>query len=1847
MDKDTYIQYGAIVKISDEIKNDTYFVDYIDNTEIILVNEKNVLTLKLNEDGTMVNKNIKSIVTISNPLHQGYALQNNLIVGIWIDIHYDFDIDFILTGLITNVEYDMIELSIWNSTLKIMNETLYIDFEYKGLSKQLRIKKIVHREIPDNYIEQNTGIVDVEIDQETEIVDSNIEIDQENIRKALQVMYISSKDIIFNRDDEKITERIEKREIDKRYSLESQTTDILDEILSVIPNYDRTPDVLDNINRIIERFTQLRENFSIKDENGFILCSSLFGMNNKPLANLIYQSLYPKWVLPTTSIIKKLYTTQDEVDTSEIELISLEKDIKEQYKIQRKYFAKSNKKYSYKDFMKEQDIIMIPFTESNDDNVLKDKQNVKFDQEGIINGSSNCFKKSSWNKSKNINQRFNTGETMNVTSIIMLPRTFVEFTKLNLPVIDIMTRSSLNNNYISIFEILGIYNNKKNHIETKKIERFEEINFYENKRYDLCPNKRPRRTQMSNEELKKNRKLQKLNTNNFIQNTIHYILDKDNGIEEDRDKFEKFIYTIIPTTYELLKLIPLNFLLLKNYSFVEIVNNLLGTFMIDSKNIQENVESSGGEFGIILGIMKNIMKVYVQTITIMNNNCAKSIYQLERKKNLKFDNAIDSTIISNNGLNEIYEQIYILNTINFTSSSEKLSNIMSNDEGNTFCQILYAKNDHLNINPTFVDDVLLIKADNECKSRFIAKKYKSLSELEQDNRIDILYYDLEYDILPYHLMKNFTTIEKLQQELIINHFCSKDEAINMAKSIKLGKQIIRNGEYAVLSSELILVPRYFKRNHDNNIWIEDKTLNSKSFLNNNDLFCNISNKCIKNTSTHNCESLNEHKNVYATEFKKRLDEMDTIMKFDINTKLEKQIKYCNQNKILKHKKLLEQNMKSLKLGKSINTDITVKSPFSALRDNIITYQDINVKHKYIITFVNNFTRPSIEPNESPFWLYCKESNTKLLPLFMYDLAIAFNEGTYETKLREIIDQFGETDSDGMYFDIESGYRISNLDFTNNEEYNDAGSIITSYSIVPKDDVEKDEERNHKSSSIVDTIFSAICKNLNLQTKLDSNFIVKKSLEIIDTLEDEQIYNRKIAYLQNQNKSIKIKNILYKDFYNQNIIYIVSSLIFITIQTSIPSIKVIKTFEECIKSFTGYPMKNNVEDESGIEYMACVVLKLGSSITPWQTINKVSPSIFKKNLKQKISLLMLNKEIDLLYETKLKNDSSNVIINIQNIDSINKWVNVLPPILPFSVKDSINDMSKGMHSEFTKLVGEGHKSQRNYFEIYRSKVIMYGYGIIELINDIVKKKELLLNTGSNIPYLQNACCKNEISSTTSTLDYFINENDKLLNYIDSSSKCELVLSDMKDLTTPPFLIYDENTSKKKHIKNFVDGKQSEVNLILAFNHYLKLNEPGPTPFRFSKLFSIKDKEDKYDNTNLDNVLKIVFDSNLVLIKPNIFIDSHIDFENFINDIVDKSIIEKDIVDESIIEKDIVDDSIIEKDSFNELLFNIKNKNKTDDFKIYLSNLNANIKEKILEPIHYYLPDNQKIFWEKNLSELSEWTKWNIFQENKTNAIPIIKQYIKNAVNNMINTYPSMIINKVTTFQPVTKRWKFAPKHIKDIENYQNETLYTELNKFNFEDDGILFSTNREKLQEIIAFLDIIPNETTEKYDDIVYQELYTYCLLSVFYIYLIIGDNEIKERTIELLTSFLHIEVLNKLEIDKSSHMIEKDIFKSRETEKKSITDMLGGLNKDERMASGQLKKYNLGTWGEGKLGLVKYNPLAYDKSGLQIEVPLDLDEPIDDTKILLDYDEMNENVDGYDNEDGDGNNNDDDDNNDE
>jgi hypothetical protein len=59
------------------------------------------------------------------------------------------------------------------------------------------------------------------------------------------------------------------------------------------------------------------------------------------------------------------------------------------------------------------------------------------------------------------------------------------------------------------------------------------------------------------------------------------------------------------------------------------------------------------------------------------------------------------------------------------SSSELLANIFNVDGANMMANIIFSKNEHLVVNPEFVDDVLetVSSADANCSKNVITKKY--------------------------------------------------------------------------------------------------------------------------------------------------------------------------------------------------------------------------------------------------------------------------------------------------------------------------------------------------------------------------------------------------------------------------------------------------------------------------------------------------------------------------------------------------------------------------------------------------------------------------------------------------------------------------------------------------------------------------------------------------------------------------------------------------------------------------------------------------------------------------------------------------------------------------------------------------------------------------------------------------------------------------------------------------------------------------------------------------------------------------------------------------------------------
>ena len=283
-----FLQLGDIIQLEAPtntlLHNNIYIIDYIDSNVIKLIaeNTSKRITLDINSNGDLSDESILSISLLNRDTESGYARQHNLITGTWVDIPFGGDLPTTITGIISNLEDDMIEIKTFPE-----NDIVYIDFAYKGIPLDLPITSINIREQPESYkaaildqgIEEEKSsdivsdksvpddMIDDVIDEEL-IEEAVIQIPTQDIKAQIKELIIDADQIQFGKQLDSITQTVEVSEQHKRYSIDTQTNDLLDELLSTIPNADRTRNVLNSLHTMIERFTQLRTQFSNFDNNG-------------------------------------------------------------------------------------------------------------------------------------------------------------------------------------------------------------------------------------------------------------------------------------------------------------------------------------------------------------------------------------------------------------------------------------------------------------------------------------------------------------------------------------------------------------------------------------------------------------------------------------------------------------------------------------------------------------------------------------------------------------------------------------------------------------------------------------------------------------------------------------------------------------------------------------------------------------------------------------------------------------------------------------------------------------------------------------------------------------------------------------------------------------------------------------------------------------------------------------------------------------------------------------------------------------------------------------------------------------------------------------------------------------------------------------------------------------------------------------------------------------------------------------------------------------------------------------------------------------------------------------------
>jgi len=135
------LQLGDIIRIisptNKDYHNNEFFIDYIDEKIIVIINDKDTYELTI-EDGAFTDESIQSIDILSRSKYDSYVRQNGIETGDYISVYFSGKKPYILNGNVTNIDEDMIEISRDGD-----DEKFYIDFAYQGVPRNLNIERII------------------------------------------------------------------------------------------------------------------------------------------------------------------------------------------------------------------------------------------------------------------------------------------------------------------------------------------------------------------------------------------------------------------------------------------------------------------------------------------------------------------------------------------------------------------------------------------------------------------------------------------------------------------------------------------------------------------------------------------------------------------------------------------------------------------------------------------------------------------------------------------------------------------------------------------------------------------------------------------------------------------------------------------------------------------------------------------------------------------------------------------------------------------------------------------------------------------------------------------------------------------------------------------------------------------------------------------------------------------------------------------------------------------------------------------------------------------------------------------------------------------------------------------------------------------------------------------------------------------------------------------------------------------------------------------------------------------------------------------------------------------------
>tara|TARA_Y100000389_G_scaffold3268_2_gene3184 strand:- start:12105 stop:17792 length:5688 start_codon:yes stop_codon:yes gene_type:complete len=1845
------LQLGDIIQIEAPLNSNyhqnIYFINYIDKTKIKLISEQNEFTLLINEDGNFLEESIENIILLHRNDSPSYVKQNNLQLDQYISIYFNEPSPFIINGIITNIEQDMIEVTI-NKT----GEVIYIDFAFTGIPESLNIEKIL--------IKQNT--TDIENKKEDESIQENDSSSPtSNTESKTDILNDINDDLNFNKQEKIIFDEIDLAEeledikynvnvseSEKRYSLDDQIHDYLNYKINLLKNQDKTQENYEKINKEINRFIELRELYSENDANNNYNLPTLNNEFYKPLKNTILNlNKQIPWILPVISNNKIILENSDESLSNENENEYLIKNKNSSFintlKTCNENWIKNNSKEKVNDYKK----YINELYELFDANILYDtnSSNVNTRLTVINNNNDNfysyCIENNMLKKNRFITDIYSNGlnmleidyyngkkvlnktkltndDNISIKSFITMPFSILNYSKLNNDYTNILDKINLNEHNLYYFKLLSQNTSINEYILDEKLakkfkntdknihndEIFKKINSFQ---YDILNN-----------------------TNENYEENISDLLD-----------------SFLPTNNSYIKNIFENE---KIYNLSQLLD-LLYCADIDYYNIhQEN-------YNIILKELEKKCDEY--KINFIKNNKQLDETIKIANKDIKFNNIIYSFNLLNKELKAEIFQNYKLDESVFINNEELLTRIISIDNGDFLSASLNKSVIDLTVS-TLLDsfikqqerlskkdsDLNLSDDNNTCEKFILSKKYNSIDEINLDNNKNI-YFDSIYDKTFYSFINDYQDeknnmdyetfkshlINELKEKLNMTDKQSQREAIAI---IEEKRQII-DGDYALLINKEDNKNYIYVR--DKETWIISEKFKDNFYIDSNKIFCDINKNCI--SKDDKCNSLDMVTNKLD---KHNIDEIlkSFNLKYDISIeeikgKIQKQ--YDTAKTLLQKKHLIyNANIIDNVLLKFNILDTTGEYYIhnEKLRDRILAYPDQIKKNYYIRIFALNFLRYS-NSDENKYWLYCKDTDKKILPLFFLKLANVFDDKEkYLIELDTICAEQGTiSDDNSFWVDKHSGYIIKRIEFSNDEGYDDAGYKLNTKELLTQEYIYNSTNKplskdTHTIYAIIKTIGQMLGLNLNNYNEL-INLNVLKLLK--KNIPDKKLYEEKIQKMLKKDERAKnLPN--YEDAYNNLLLMYTISYICIFIQTSIPSFTTKKTFPGCIKSFNGFPL-NGTEDKTFVMYIACIVNKIKSSIKPWNTIQKISEINIVKKIEMIIKDNILSDKVfvDLIYK-KLEYLKNNPDEEIDSKISVNNWFTFMPPLNEIKIKD--HDLIP-IDKNFTDNMIDGFKkSSKNIVtDLINSKIFNYTNKIIYSIQNVVKKKTPILQTSNGEPFIENSCC----NSLNNTIQYFI-EQDKSIYENNILLKNYLaIINDIALLEKPSILYHNQNT--KINIPK-ISNDYDEIIIYKSFIHFCNFNNNlpinhdlrslannKPTNINYNQkielvIEDIKSQGKTFSRTNFYDLLDNVNNKNILKINYN---------DSVLNNIENLRLVIEDYNKNRLVES--YDETFIDKfykliDTYDFIKF--KNDD-TKDIKNYLFKVNNLIHTNIIAKIKSF-----EFVTKKELELFEKYIDFNFEPDNL--------YLFKNYLINFIEILPNIIINKSINYDKIPKHWKLSEIHNNDIKNivkmyFEPYINFNNTNSFNIISNHIKKKFNiLLKLSNYLMFYNkidtvngnIIENIFDKDLLNLIYKNFY----LSLFNEYLNILENndfelsiitndenydknETNKEIFKYISNFLTTLNNHYNLIDLNYKKVKNNILFAKEKEKDLITDFLKNLTDESREIENIFKNNKLEKWNKGmQKGVTQYVKANYDTEREELDKQTLLEKKINKKDLVTD-----------------------------